>query len=246
MRDYPCGVRISVRWGLIIAVASLALSTAATASAASLDARSDHVALNAYRSYLQSLVSITPAWRRTATAYVSSISGECPHVLRSLKSAQPGTFSEAALIRFGIEAGGDLDVATYPLVQPAFAKLALSLDGLRWTGAGNRTAITHFLAAESGLLHLAPSNLCSDARALAAAHGRSTAPATRRFVTKYAHRTSVAGQDGASLLTVLKRYATPSESGTVTKINQLLKRWAATVQNRLVPEGKKLLTALGI
>lgn len=99
-----------IGWALIVA----GVSTAPTASAASLNARSDHVALNAYRAYLQSLVSITPAWRRTAAAYVSSISGQCPHVLRSLKNAQPGTFSETALVRFGNEAGGDLDAATYP------------------------------------------------------------------------------------------------------------------------------------
>jgi hypothetical protein len=101
---------------LIIAAGTLAPSPAAAASAASLNARSDRVALGAFRDYLQSLVSSGPAWRRADVAYVASIK--------------------------------------------------------------------HFLAAEGRLLSVAPSELCPDARALAARHGKRTPPATRQWVSR--------------------------------------------------------------
>jgi hypothetical protein len=241
----PRGVRSLMRWALTTALASLALWPAA-ATATTLDARSDHVALHAYRSYLQNLLSVRPAWYRADDAYVASISGQCPHVLGALKHARPGTFSVTAVIKFGAEAGGDLDAVAYPLAEPALAKLAATLDPLRWSGAGIRAAIRRFLAAEGSLLRVAPSDLCSDARALAASHARRAARATRQWVSQYAHHALIAAQDEATFTTILERFATPAESETLKEIGRLLSRWAATVVNRVTPEGQKLLGVLGI
>jgi hypothetical protein len=239
------GVRMSIRCALTLAVGSLILWPAA-ASATPLNARSDHVALHAYQSYLHSLVSLGPAWRRADSAYVASVSNQCPHVLKALKNARPGTFSQNALVTFGLEAGGDLDAAAYPLADSALSKLASTLAQLRWSGSGTKAAIRRFLAAEDSLVHLAPSDLCADARALAAAHGRRTTAATRQWTNKFTHRATVATQDGATFRTVIERFATPAEHGTLTKINHLLGRWDSTVQGLANSVGKRLLTALGL
>jgi hypothetical protein len=238
-------VRASIRWLLAVAVASLALWPAA-ADARSLDARSDGVALHAYHAYLQDLVSVGPAWSQADDAYLASVSSQCPNVLEALKHARPGTFSQSALLRFGIEAGGDLDAVAYPLAQPALAKLAATLDPLRWSGAGDKAAIKGYLAAEGSLLHLTPSDLCSDARALAASHGRHVPHSTIAWVRKFAHRANAAADDGSAFLTVLQRSATPAQSGAVKGITRLLNRFDSSVQNRALTAGKKLLKVLGI
>ena len=238
-------MRISIRCALAVAVASLALWPAA-ADATRLDSRSDGVALHAYHDYVQTLLSLGPAWRQADNAYLASISSQCPHVLGALKHAQPGTFSQSALLGFGIEAGGDLNAVAYPLARPALAKLASALDPLHWSGAGNKAAIRRYLTAEGSLLHLTPSNLCSDARALAASHGRHAPHSTLTWVRKFARRASAATQDGTTFLTVLQRSATPAQSGAINGINRLLSRFDSSVENRALAVGKKLLTVLGI
>jgi hypothetical protein len=238
-------VRISTRWALAVAVASLALWPAA-ADASRLDSRSDGVALHAYHAYLQSLLSIGPAWGKADDSYLTSISGQCPHVLGALKNARPGTFSQSALVTFGIEAGGDLDAVAYPVAQPALARLSSSLDRLHWSGPGTKTVIKRYLSAESSLLHVTPSDLCSDSRALAAAHGGHAPHGTLVWVRKFAHRASAAAQYGTTFLTVLQRLATPAQRGSVKNIGRLLSRFDASVEKRSVSVGKKLLTVLGI
>ncbi len=238
-------MRVSIRWALAVAIASLALWPAA-ADATSLDARSDGVAQHAYHAYLQDLVSIGPAWSQADDAYLASVSSQCPDALGALKHARPGTFSQSALLRFGIEADGDLDAIAYPLAQPALAKLASTLDQLRWSGAGDKAAISRYLAAEGSLLHLTPSDLCSDGRALAASHGRHAPQSTLTWVRKFAHRASAAAEDGSAFLTVLQRSATPAPGGALKGITRLLKRFDSSVENRALTAGKKLLKVLGI
>jgi hypothetical protein len=238
-------VRISIRWALAIAVTSLALWPAA-ADATRLDSRSDGVSLHAYHAYLQNLLSIGPAWGSADDAYLTSISSQCPHVLGALKHARPGTFSQSALVTFGIEAGGDLDAVAYPLAQPALAQLTSTLGGLHWSGTGTKTAIRRYLSAEASLLHLTPSNLCSDGRALAASHGRHAPHGTLMWVRRFAHRASVAAEDGTTFLTILQRLATPPQRGAVKGIDRLLSRFDASVERRSVAVGQKLLTILGI
>lgn len=238
-------MRISIRSALAIAVASLALWPAA-ADATSLDGRSDGVALHAYHAYLQDLLSIGPAWTHADDAYLASVGSQCPRVLGALKHARPGTFSQSALLGFGIEAGGDLDAVAYPLAQPALAKLASTLDRLRWSGAGDKATIRRYLTAEDSLLHLTPSDLCSDGRALAATHGRHAPHSSLAWVRKFAHRANAASDDGVAFVTVLQRSATPAQSGAVKGITRLLNRFDASVENRALTVGKKLLTILGI
>jgi hypothetical protein len=238
-------VRISIRSALVIAVATLALWPAA-AAATRLDSRSDGVALHAYHAYLENLLSIGPAWRQADEAYLASISSQCPHVLGFLKHARPGTFSHSAVVGFGIEAGGDLDAVAYPLAQPALAKLASTLDRVHWSGPGTGAVIRRFLTAEGSLVHLATSDLCSDGRALAASHGRRAPHATLTWVRKFAHRATVAAQDGTTFLTVLQRLATPAQRGAIDDIGRLLNRFDSSVQRRSAVIGKKLLTILGI
>jgi len=218
----------------------------AAATATPLNARSDEAALHAYRSYLENLVSIGPAWRRTDNAYVTSISGQCRNVLKALKHARQGTFSAAAVLRFGIEAGGDLDAVGYSLAQPALTNLASTLDPLHWSSAATGGSIRGFVTAESNLIHLPPSNLCADARALAATHGRSAGSGTRQWVKEFAHRVSVAGQHGSKFLTILGHFATPADHATITSIEHLLSRFDTSVANRAGADGKKLLAVLGL
>jgi hypothetical protein len=235
------------RVGLAVAICAglLALSPG-VAAAAPVNRASDRVALEAYHSYLQDLVSIVPTWRNDDNAYIASISARCSGVLHRLKHAATGTYNQDAVLVFGEESGGDLDAVVYPSARPALADLAAKVSSLRWSSSGIRKVITTYIGAERSLFNVAPSNLCADARVLASSHGRAISRRTAAWVVRYSHRVTAATRDGAAFITVLARYVTPSERGLVRSTTHLLDRFDSAVKAEVVPEVKKLVGVLGL
>lgn len=233
---------------LAIAVAVAALwPAAAAAAAAPVNRASDRAALNAYHAYLRDLVSMVPAWRQGDNGYIASISGTCGGALSVLKHAPPASFNKQAVLAFGLEAGGDLDaVSVYPSARPALGRLAGSLAALRWSSAGIRKVVSGYVAAERRLFAVRPSNLCADARVLRASHGRKISRGTAVFVSRFARRVGAAGKAATAFLTVLGRYASPSDRGLITSTSHLLHQFGAKVTALVKPEAKKLIGALGL
>jgi len=231
---------------LVIAIGLVALCPAA-ASAAPVNRASDRAALNAYHAYLQSLVSLAPSWRQDDNAYVASISGRCGGVLRPLKGIPTSSLNAQAVSAFFAEAGGDLDAASvYPSARPALGRLAASLGPLRWSSAGIRKVVSDFVGAERRLQAVGTSNLCADAHVLASSHGRDISHGTAAFVAKFAHRVVAAGDAATAFLSVLARYATPTDHGLISSTDHLLQQFASRIKALAVPEAKKLVVALGV
>jgi hypothetical protein len=238
--------RIPRRGVLAIVVVLVALCPAA-ASAAGVNRASDRAALNAYHAYLHDLVSMVPAWRQGDNGYISSISGKCGGVLAALAHAPASSLNRQALLAFGFEAGGDLDaVGVYPSARPALGRLSAGVASLRWSSAGIRRVVSGYLAAERRLLAVAPSNLCADAHVLAASHGTRISRGTAAFVSKFAHRLAAASKAATAFLTVLGRYASPSDRRLITSTDHLLHRFGAKVNALVKPEAKKLVRVLGL
>ncbi len=237
--------RVPRRGVLAIAIGLVAMWPAAASAA--VNRTSDHAALNAYHAYLHDLVSMVPSWRAGDDAYISSISGKCGGALSSLRHAAPGSFDKRALLAFGLEAGVDLDaVSVYPSARPALGKLAASLGSLHWSSSGIQKVVSAYVGAERRLYALTPTNLCADAHALAASHGRGVARATAAFVTKFGHRVQAAGQVATAFQTVLGRFAAPSDRGLINSTNQLLNQFGLKVSSLAGAEAKKLVGVLGL
>ena len=231
----------------VLAIAIGLLAVWPAASSAAVNRTSDHTALTAYHAYLNDLISMVPSWRTADDAYISSISGKCAGALSSLQHAAPGSFNKRALLAFGLEAGADLDaVSVYPSARPALGTLAASLGSLHWSNPGIQKVVSGYIGAERRLFALTPSDLCADAHALAASHGRSVSRGTAAFVTKFGHRVVAAGQIATAFLTVLARFAGPSDRGLVSSTNHLLHQFGTKVTALAGPEAKKLVAVLGL
>ena len=236
-------LRVPRRGILAIGIGLLAVWPAA-ASAAPVNRASDRAALNAYHAYLHDLVSLVPTWRQDDNTYINSISGQCGGVF---KHAAISSFNKKALLTFSLEAGGDLDaVSVYPSTRPVLGKLAGSLASLHWSSAGIRNVVSAYVAAERRLVTVGPSNLCADARALEASHGQRVSHGTAAFAVKFAHRVVAADRAGSAFLTVLAKFATPSEHGLITSTAHLLHQFGLKIAALAVPEAKKLVSVLAL
>jgi hypothetical protein len=105
--------------------------------------------------------------------------------------------------------------------------------------------VKRFLAAEHALLFLAPSDVCTNARALAA-NPQVTPPATLQWLATYGRTNNAEGNALDAFLKVLRRFETPADAAVIKDIGRDASR-AYTAQKTLMEtEALKLLAALGL
>ncbi len=194
-----------------------------------LNTASDRAALNAYATYLGSVLRATSNGQAGDSAYISTISSQCRSALANLTQAsQLNSVAQSTLTAVGEEMADDLSISFDASVAIPFSKLTASLQRLRWSHLSDGGQIVrHFIAAQSAVLYAAPSDLCQDALLAASAipadrTAAQTIPqATRNFIKGYSKASRQANAALNNLLTLMQIYETGSERAVVARIGNL-------------------------
>lgn len=225
---------------------SVRLAMTVAAAAAPVDTASDYVLIHAYQTFVTGVLSDLPAWRKADNAYISKASASCSNVLAAVNLLPPNQANSAAALAFGEEVGGDLLVSQGPLMLHGLERLENRVSPLHWSSRDDSTTVKEYLRAENALYSLAPSDLCADAKALAASNASATPPGSLQWLARFASlatkNVSASGAFGA----LLGRYQSSRDTDSLKHVLKLLKRWQSVGQNTLQQEGTKLLAALGL
>lgn len=242
-----CGARRGLRPPLLAClIAVLTLAWPAAAGATQRDKTSATSALRAYRTYMTRFVAEQPAWETKAGILVSSITSNCPNALAPINLLPQAQVDPGALTAFGEEAGADLALQANQADLANFERLRRTLDRLRWSSRSARSGIARFVKAGQSYAAHAQSDLCGDARALAADNAASTPPGTLIWL---AHFSGVAAERDHGLTAfqrTVKRFETPVDRGLITHIDQLASRGGNEQQAFVTGEIPKILTAFGL
>ena len=233
---------------LVAASAGLLLAfyaSSATALAAPVDVRSGHVALRALDRYLRQQLSAVPIGRRDDRAFVASVSSRCRNVLAAYAKLPMGQVSTSAAFTFGEEVGLDVAVVAYAANRTAYTKLNRTLSRLRWSSHRTKATVKRVMASEHAVLSLAPSDICSDATALAA-NPQTAPPATLRWLSGVVRANDADGRALSAFSNAAARFATPADVPLLKDIIRVSDRVSSAQQALARTEGRKLLRALGI
>lgn len=242
-RRWPLATRLSL---LACAVVTLALMSAGSARATLVDNSSDAKATRAYAAFLHRLVSQAPAWQTKGDAFIASITANCPNVLAAVNML-PLTASNAGGIRaFGGEMGSDLAAVSNAANRAGFERLVRALTRLHWSSRSTRSSIARFIAAGRIFLSLPPSDLCTDARALAANSAQATPPGTATWLATYTRIIDAQHRGLDGFIRVLERFQTPADRPFVNGINNLAVVITADQNSFLSAEVPKLGASLGL
>jgi hypothetical protein len=215
------------------------------ALAAPVDVASDHVALRAFDRYVKAELLNVPAGQRADDAFVSSISSGCHGVLTPLASLPSGAFNTSAVTAFFEEAGGDLALAAdVPNLVP-LRHLSKALSKLRWSSVRTKATVARAASAERTLFSLAPSDLCADARALAA-NPEAVPPGTVQWLATVGGDGSADKAAFTAFFKVLGRFLRPGDARVSKDIASVSRQFGAARQNLQRAEAQKLLAALGL
>jgi len=233
--------RTSIAVGI---AASILAALPATAAAAGVDQRSDHAALTAYRGYLHGIGARIPAVRQAESAYVSSISNSCAGALDPLNHASVSSVNQTALFDFGEELGGGAFIVAYSPAHASFATFAATLARLHWSSPRTASAVNRYVAAQDRLFALMPSDVCTDAQALAASGAETIPPGTAQWVAQF--RRDAAAQETASqaFAKVLEGFETPADEALVASDNRLLRSLSGTLKRVSTSGATKILNTL--
>jgi hypothetical protein len=216
---------------------------AAPAAAAPLDAASAHTALRAHRAYASSTLSKVGAAGRSDDAFIATIAAKCPGVLTSLNTAPPSSYNQSTLVEFGKEVGADTVVAAFVPYRSVLATLERRAARLHWSSAATGRRIRKSLAAQRTVFELSPSDLCTDASALAA-DAKTTPPGTTAFTSTFESEASVAGL--TAFKRTLHRYRPAGDSKLERLVNRLATRADTKLERLVNAKATKLLGVLGL
>jgi hypothetical protein len=195
---------------------------------------------------LHSLVSQAPAWQTKGDAFIASITANCPNVLAAVNML-PLTASNAGGIHaFGGEMGSDLAAVSNAANKASFERLVRALTRLHWSSRGTKSAITRFIAAGRAFLSFPPSDLCTDARALAANSAQTTPPGTVTWLATYTRIINAQHRGLDGFIRVLERFQTAADRRFVNGINNLTVVLTADQNSFLSAEVPKLGATLGL
>jgi len=226
--------------------ASILAAVPASAVAAGVDQTSDHAALTAYHAYIAGVIAQIPAARKADAAFTDSITQGCPNALAALAGSSASSVNQTALFDFGLELGGDLAVTADAPARGRLAQFGASLEQLRWSSSQTARTIKRYLAAQSRLFGLAPSDLCADAEALVASHAQSTPPGTAAWVAKL--RGAVLAREAATQAFghVLRKFQAPADQALAASDIRLNRRLFAKLSGVVTSSATKLLANLGL
>ena len=230
----------------VTANAGLALCLVpASAGASSVNATSENTALRAVQRYFTTLVANIPASRQGEESYAASIRSACPNVLAAANAIPENSVNAGTVTAFGEELGLDLSIASFVPDRTPLATLTDTLSKLRWSGHGQAVKIKSALAAQRELFFLKPTDLCADARAVAASNFQTTPAATLESLAAFGRVTHAAGQ--SSLANVPGGFhPTRADKRLAKAIRGLAARWGSEWQAQFEAEAKVLESALGL
>jgi hypothetical protein len=211
---------------------------------------SDRRALNAYATFLTSMINQEGVGQSNDAGYVTTISqpgtGGCKAALSKLTQPpyQVDTKAQHTLTVLGEEIGDDVTINFDLSATEAFTRFSGVLEPLRWTrlsGAG--PVIRRYINAQTNMLAFAPSNLCLDASD-AALHPDEVPDGTKAFLPLYNQASYRANLGLMNLLTMMQTYEIPSEKSLVARISVLASQLATQTKADLLQSGTALTTVL--
>jgi len=233
-----------LRAATILAV-TVALAAATGAQAARIDSSSDQTALTTYHTYVSALANATATARQTDETFIGMVDSHCANVLQPLSSLSSSQLSQPVLVDFGTEIGADLSLEFHRVASKPFTRLAQTLGALRWSSPASTRTISGLISAVRASLAIAPSSLCTDARALVA--NPQTEPAgTRSFLATYLPATSLAKQRLAPFLKLLAKYQSASDSSVIKSIDTLVDEFSAASAAETKTDTNTIVSDLGL
>ncbi len=218
---------------------------------------SGRVALNAYASYLQSLVDSESTGQANDAAFANTVefgdSGEsgCRSDLEPLTqgayAVKPAV--QDTLKALGREIGDDLAISYDEVALTPLGRLATVLERLKWVHGGrNADVIANYVKAETALIALPQSGLCQDvqlaASALEASKPAATPADTRAFIAQYDTDAKAASAALGGFLVLLRAYSKPAERPLLERIATLAGEFATDSKTSLLATGQALTTSL--
>jgi hypothetical protein len=225
-----------------------AATVVAGSTASPANATPDRKALNAYASYLTTLLQGASTAQAGNTTYVGTISSPsgCKSALAPLTqpSNQVNTEVQHTLTVLGAEMGDDLSITFDQAAVPAFTKFSNTILHLRWTRlSGALLVVKHYVNTETAVLEMLPSELCQDA-ALAGTNPSKVPDGTKAFLKNYDKASTLANLALANLLKMMQSYEVPNEKNLIAHITTLANQVAAVTKSDLLQSGSALLSVL--
>ena len=228
-----------------VIAASILAVLPASAVAGGVDQRSDHAALTAYQSYLQGISARMPAVRQAESAYVSTVANGCAGTLDPLNHVSMSSINQNAVFEFGEELGGSAFLVAYSPAHGPFARLAARLESLRWSSPRTASTVKRYLTAQSSLFALAPSDVCTDARALAATGAKTIPPGTAQWVAEFRSAAAVEESAAGPFARVLEQFESSADAALVGSDNRLLRSLSGKLKGIATTGATKILNSLG-
>jgi len=231
---------------LAASVPTVHIAQASGSSGQMLNAASDKTALNAYATYLSSVVKGYTTAEANGAAFITTISTDCKSALAPL--AQPNnqvdTQTQQTLTALGEEMGDDLSISFDGTALTAFERLDTTLSRLKWTRlSGGGAIVRRYLNTESTVLEMLPSSLCQDA-VLAASSPQIVPPGTKTFNKGYTKASNAANNALTNLTKLMQTYETYSERTIVARIANLASQVAHLSKSYLQQSAATLSSTL--
>ena len=220
-------------------------ATPTTTTPPSLNSASDHLALTAYKSYIQALVLNANLGRQRDAALVSTIASSCQNALSQLRGEPSTPVRQAVLANFGEEIGGDLALAFLSEAKRPFAQLSAALAGLPWSYRAPAYAIRQLLRAEKTVLRMPPSDLCANASQVSS-YPRVIPIATQSFLSGYLAASANVSSRFHNFLTVLQSHETKADRPLVAEIDTLVAQFSAASTSAEQTYSQSVMSELGL
>ena len=154
------------------------------------------------------------------------------------------SINETALFDFGQELGGSAFIVAYSPAHGPFATFAATLERLHWSSPRTAMAVNHYLAAQSRLFALSPSDVCTDARALAASGAGMIPPGTTHWVAEFTRDAAAQVSAAGGFAKVLEKFEAPADKALVTSDNGLLRSLTRALKGVSTKGATKILNTL--
>lgn len=231
--------------GLAAAVLASFLFGVTPACATSLDETSTHAAAVVFETYLAGLLADGEVSEQGEDAFVATVGASCPDVLAAVNLLPLTSTSRAAVVAFDEEVEADLVLARSVSAKRAvFAAFATAVEKLHWSTRAIAVTVRRSVEGERAYFLLAPSDVCADARALAAVDATTTPQGTLAFLAAYGHVEAVEGLGG--LTSTLNRFSTRADDRLIKAANRNQSRIDEERNSLVKAEYAKLLSELGL
>jgi hypothetical protein len=222
--------------------------TTPTTALQPLNVASDKTALSAYATYLAAVVKGASVGQYNDLTFISTISSSsgCKGALAPLANPDNdiNTSDQTTLTALGEEMGDDLSINFDQAAFTPFVKLSTGLSRLHWTRlSGGGLIVKRYVTAETNVLEMAPSMLCSDAL-LAESESQTVPAATKAFIKSYTKASNVANTALTNLLKLMQTYQVPAEKAVLLKISTLANQITKLTKSDLMTSGLALTSTL--